>query len=220
MVLIRRLVAEAADAGVQEVFLTGGEPFLLPDLDVIVHSHVDRLPTTLLTNGMLFRGTRLATLRRMPRDGFILQISLDSATPDQHDCHRGAGSRQRTVDGIARTEGFRVRVVATERGRRPRTDGLPRQTRRHAYPALGPGDATTRTTRLRHQRTSRDRPHLLPEITVTADGVYWHPVGADHLDQLVTRELFPLRAAIDQVRRRFTEYRGTVAVGAERLPCA
>src|SRR3712207_9393797 len=39
---------------------------------------------------------------------------------------------------------------------------------------------------------------LLPEVTVTADGVYWHPVAADHPDQLVSTELFPLAAAIDE----------------------
>jgi hypothetical protein len=61
---------------------------------------------------------------------------------------------------------------------------------------------------------------LLPEVTVTADGVYWHPVGADHLDQLVTRELFPLRTAIEEVERRFTDYRQALSVGAERFPCA
>jgi hypothetical protein len=61
---------------------------------------------------------------------------------------------------------------------------------------------------------------LVPEITVTADGVYWHPVGADHDDQLVTRELFPLGAAIDEVRRRFAEYRQTVTAAADRFHCA
>src|SRR5262249_55293581 len=86
----RRLVTEAADAGVREVFLTGGEPFMLPDLDVVVSACVDRLPTTLLTNAMLFRGARLAMLRRLPREGLTLQISLDSATPQLHDLPRRA----------------------------------------------------------------------------------------------------------------------------------
>jgi pyruvate-formate lyase-activating enzyme len=222
---IRRLVAEAARAGVREVFLTGGEPFLLPDLDVVVHACVDRFPTTLLTNGMLFRGTRLALLRRMPRDGFTLQISLDSATPDTHDRHRGAGTWQRAVDGIgiARAEGFRVRVAATVAPHEADTDaqtafhdkldgmGIPREDQvvrpvaRRGFAA--DGLALTVDT-------------LLPEVTVTADGVYWHPVGADHDDQLVTRDLFPLRSAIDEVQRRFTDYRRTVAVGAQGFPCA
>ena len=44
-----------------------------------------------------------------------LQISLDSATPDLHDQHRGRGTWERAVAGIrlAQAEGFRVRVAAT-----------------------------------------------------------------------------------------------------------
>jgi len=112
---VRQLAAEALEAGVSELILTGGEPFLLPDLDDLVASCTAALPTTLLTNGMLFHGRRLARLRRMDRDRLVLQISLDSATPAVHDQHRGTGSWQRAVNGIhtAQAEGFRVRVAAT-----------------------------------------------------------------------------------------------------------
>jgi pyruvate-formate lyase-activating enzyme len=222
---ISRLVAEAAEAGVREVFLTGGEPFLLPDLDRVVASCVDRLPTTLLTNGMLFRGRRLEMLRRMPRDGLALQISLDSATAERHDRHRGAGSWKRALDGIgvALAEGFRVRVAATvaptetdvyeeaafhellDRLAIPREDQVIRPVAQRGF--AGDGVAVTVET-------------LLPEVTVTADGVYWHPVGADHLDQLVTNDLFPLRTAIDEIQLRFAEYRTTLIGAAERFPCA
>jgi hypothetical protein len=40
--------------------------------------------------------------------------------------------------------------------------------------------------------------NLIPEITVDANGVYWHPVGTD-ADLLVTGELFPLRSAIERI---------------------
>lgn len=61
---------------------------------------------------------------------------------------------------------------------------------------------------------------LVPEITVTAAGVYWHPVGADHGDQLVTREIFPLMDAITEVQRRFVEHRRTALASAQQFPCA
>jgi organic radical activating enzyme len=222
---VGRLVVEAADAGVAEIYLTGGEPFLLPDLDHIVARCAQRLPTTLLTNGMLFRGTRLNMLRRMPRDNVALQISLDSATPDRHDQHRGAGSWRKAHDGIitAKAEGFRVRVAATVSAAEhddaeqaafhqlldglglPRVDQLVRPVAQRGFAT--DGLALTVQT-------------LLPEVTVTADGIYWHPVGADHLDQLVTRDLFPLRDAIDEVIRRFAEYRRAVLARAEQFPCA
>jgi hypothetical protein len=41
----------------------------------------------------------------------------------------------------------------------------------------------------------------LPEPTVTDRGVFWHPVGADDDDLLVTREIFPLAAALERIRR-------------------
>ena len=47
------------------------------------------------------------------------------------------------------------------------------------------------------------RADLLPEITITADGVYWHPVGAEDADLLVTSEIFPLAEAFAAVRHAF-----------------
>ncbi|NED99274.1 Rv1681 family radical SAM protein [Phytoactinopolyspora halotolerans] len=222
---IRRLVAEGAEHGVTEVYLTGGEPFLLLDLDEIVRDCVARLPTTVLTNGMLFRGRRLRMLRAMPRDGLALQISLDSATPDLHDLHRGAGSWQRALDGIrtARDEGFRVRVAATVSPGAAGTDETA------AFHGLLDGLGIERADRVIRpvaQRGFADDgvtltvESLVPEVTVTADGVYWHPVAADHADQLVTRDLFPLADAIDEVRRRFADYRRESELAAQRFTCA
>jgi len=61
---------------------------------------------------------------------------------------------------------------------------------------------------------------LIPEITITADGVCWHPVAADHDDQLVTREIFPLSPVIAEVRRRRVEHRNRADAAARRSPCA
>lgn len=61
---------------------------------------------------------------------------------------------------------------------------------------------------------------LIPEVTITADGVYWHPVSADHEDQFVTRSLFPLAEAIAEVRRRFVEIRAHATSSAQFFPCA
>jgi pyruvate-formate lyase-activating enzyme len=224
---VRQLIAEGADAGVHEVFLTGGEPLLLPDLDAIVAACTARLPTTLLTNGMLFRGHRLQMLRAMPRDRLTLQISLDSATPDRHDRYRGTGSWHKALDGIrlALAEGFRVRAAATiapdsEAGEAEETT---------AFHQLLDGLGIARTDQLVRPVAKRGFASdgialtietLLPEVTVTADGVYWHPVAADHPDQLVSTTLFPLADAINEIQRRFTEYRLTAATAAQRFPCA
>jgi hypothetical protein len=47
------------------------------------------------------------------------------------------------------------------------------------------------------------RADLVPEVTITAEGVYWHPVGAEDADLLVTREIFPLSESFAAVRRAF-----------------
>jgi hypothetical protein len=45
------------------------------------------------------------------------------------------------------------------------------------------------------------RADLVPEVTITAEGVYWHPVGAEDSDLLVTRDIFPLSESFAAVRR-------------------
>ena len=51
-----RIASEAAELGVSEIFVTGGEPFLLADIGDILASCTVAAPTTVLTNGMLFAG--------------------------------------------------------------------------------------------------------------------------------------------------------------------
>ena len=198
---IRRIVREAPPLGVRELFVTGGEPFLLDDIDDIVIALVEAAPVTLLTNGMLFRGPRLAALKRLPRAHVTLQISLDSPDAPLHDAHRGRGAWQRAIDGIdvARAEGFRVRLAATVA-----TDED--EERFKAFldaKQIALEDRVVRRIALRGAAASGlalSRGDLVPEITITADGVYWHPVGADDTDLLVTRDVFPLADAFEAVR--------------------
>ncbi|GAB3232111.1 radical SAM protein [Glycomyces halotolerans] len=222
---IERLVQQGTDHGVTEVFLTGGEPFLLPDLDDIVAACIARAPTTLLTNGMLFRGRRLETLRAMPRDGLALQISLDSATPELHDRHRGKGTWQRALDGVrtALAEGFRVRVAATVAAGESGADEAAAFHTLLDQVGIARPDQVIRPIAQRgyaDDGVALTVESLIPEVTVTADGVYWHPVAADHDDQLVTRDLFPLGDAIEEVRRRFAAYRRESDSAAQRFTCA
>jgi hypothetical protein len=51
------------------------------------------------------------------------------------------------------------------------------------------------------------RADLLPEVTITAQGVYWHPVGAEDFDLLVTPEIFPLAESFAAVQRAFDRER-------------
>jgi pyruvate-formate lyase-activating enzyme len=201
---VQRIAREAAELGVKEIFVTGGEPFLLEDIGEILVSCAAAAPTTVLTNGMLLSGRRAESLRTLPRDRIVLQISLDSATPERHDLHRGLGTWARTREGIhrARAQGFRVRLATTvstdaeaeEFGQfldEERVAAEDRVIRRIALRgAASDGIAVTRAD-------------LVPEVTITAEGVYWHPVGAEDADLLVTRDVFPLSEAFASVYRAF-----------------
>ncbi len=220
---IQALVTEAAEWGVQELYLTGGEPFLLPNIDDIVQSCVDRLPTTLLTNGMLFRGQGLRKLRAMPREGFALQISVDSPTAEVHDSHRGAGSWVRALAGIrvALAEGFTVRVAATISAHDdPALDEL------HAlFDSLGipRADQVIRPIALQgvaDEGVVFSRESLIPEVTVTAEGIYWHPVAALDENALVSRQVLPLGPSLDRVQELFAEQWSSVTAATSMFACA
>ena len=203
---VRRIAREAAELGVSEIFVTGGEPFMLADIGEILAVCAAAAPTTVLTNGMLFAGRQLATLRALPRDRVTLQISLDSPTPERHDCHRGKGTWARAWKGIERalTEGFRVRIAATVS-----SDEDAEEFRRFLDAhQIEEEDRVIRRIALRGSATqgiALARADLLPEITITAEGIYWHPVGAEDADLLVTPEIFPLAESFAAVRRSFDQ---------------
>ena len=201
---VRRIAREATQLRVNEIFVTGGEPFLLEDIGEILLACAGAAPTTVLTNGMLFTGRRLESLRELPRDRVVLQISLDSATPERHDLHRGPGTWARTQEGIerARALGFRVRLAATVS-----TDAEAEEFSQFLdAEKIAEEDRVIRRIALRGVATDGvavARTDLVPEITITAEGVYWHPVGAEDADLLVTREIFPLSESFAAVRRAF-----------------
>jgi uncharacterized Fe-S cluster-containing radical SAM superfamily protein len=218
---VERICREASALGVGEIFVTGGEPFLLPDIDRIVSACAATAPTVVLTNGMLFRGKQREKLATLPRDRVTFQVSLDSPTPELHDRHRGAGSWQKALDGIriARDEGFRVRLAATvstdqaEAGFRAFLDAE----------QVTPEDRVIRRIALRgaaEDGVALARADLWPEPTFTAEGVYWHPVAATDKDMFVGPELFPLAQVFERVRAMFEAERQVHSEAASVFRCA
>ncbi len=201
---VQRIAREAPELGVKEIFVTGGEPFLLENIGEILVCCAAAAPTTVLTNGMLFAGRRAESLGALPRDRIVLQVSLDSPTPERHDLHRGSGTWARARQGIqrARAQGFRVRLAATVS-----TDSEAEEFRHFLdEEKIAAEDRVIRRIALRGSATeglALSRADLVPEVTVTAEGVYWHPVGAEDADMLVTRDIFPLSEAFAAVRRAF-----------------
>lgn len=216
---VQRIAREAKQLGVKEIFVTGGEPFLLADIGEILIACAEAAPTTVLTNGILWR--RANNLRALPRDRIVLQVSLDSATPDLHDLHRGRGTWARTRAGIqlARALGFRVRLAATVS-----TDAEAEEFRQFLdEEKIAEEDRVIRRIALRgaaSQGIALTRADLVPEVTITAEGVYWHPVGAEDNDLLVTRDIFPLSESFAAVRTAFDREREHANKLARIFNCA
>jgi len=196
----RRLIDEAVEAGITEVFLTGGEPFLLPDIGDRISYAADRVPTTVLTNAMLFQGSRLHALESLIGSPVRFQVSFDGPSADTHDPIRGAGSWAKARSGIELLvgRGFQVSVSTTETAA---NSGLERQTS-EAVTALGiqPEDHFFRPLAKRGYSDDGievSASTLEPEVTVSRDGVFWHPLACED-DLLVTRRLFPFADALGE----------------------
>lgn len=193
-----QLIDEAVAAGIDEVFLTGGEPFLLPDIFEKLTYAAERLRTTVLTNGMLLKRQRLERLEALSHLPLTLQVSLDGHTAEIHDAYRGVGSWASTVAAIRslRASGFRVAIGATETpANKPYTEEL-----RTFVRDLGTPDEAFFLRPLTKRGFSHEGIELraedvAPELTVTADGVFWHPQSAGEA-MLLSRDIFPLRDAV------------------------
>lgn len=218
----REAFGEFADLGGRELFLTGGEPFMHPELGALVDAGAG-LERTILTNAMVFgRGKRREALEAMDRS-VVLQVSIDSATPDLHDEQRGAGSWERAITGIgqARALGFRVRVAATLYDEDPvgvealhaRLDdeGIDREDR-VIRPVAQEGFAETGV------HVSIDT--LEPEPTITADGAWWHPVAVTNPHLRIADSPTPVSEVFGVVRDTLAVQDAAAAAGREVFRCA
>jgi MoaA/NifB/PqqE/SkfB family radical SAM enzyme len=105
---------QAAELGVIEVVLTGGEPFLRRDLVFALLERLEQrgVGLTLNTNGWFVDDAVADRLARL--DGLQVDISIDGATPALHDASRGVpGSWRRAVAATGRLleRGVRVQIV-------------------------------------------------------------------------------------------------------------
>jgi MoaA/NifB/PqqE/SkfB family radical SAM enzyme len=200
--VVQQLIDEAAVLNFTEVFFTGGEPFILDDIYDMLAYASSRLKTTVLTNAMLLKGTRLDRLTAINNERLSVQVSLDGAQADQHDAYRGAGSWSKTIAGIKalQARGFHVRLSTTETPANsahltevcdfhrelgiPEDDHFMRPLARRGFSSEG---------------LEVDMKNLVPELTVNVDGVFWHPLSTD-ADLQINNKIFPLATAVKKMR--------------------
>ncbi|MBA3311372.1 MAG: radical SAM protein [Nocardioidaceae bacterium] len=196
--------SEFVAQGGRELLVTGGEPFLHPQLGTLLAETASQVPVTLLTNAMVFqRGTRRETLEALDRKAVTLQVSLDSAEPGLHDRQRGAGSHAKAMTGIrlARELGFRVRVAATLQPE----DAANAEALHVALDAIGI-DREDRVIRpVAEEGFAAQGVHISldtvePEPTLTADGAWWHPVAVTNPHLKVADTPLPVEQVLDVMR--------------------
>jgi len=95
-----QVVEEMAKAGVVAIAFSGGEPLISSDFyEVATKVKEEGMYVALATNGTLITKEIAEKLKHVGVD--YVEISLDSATPEQHDAFRGtSGSFNRTLRGI------------------------------------------------------------------------------------------------------------------------
>ncbi len=209
------VVDEAVVEGFTEIYVTGGEPFLEPEIVAMVAYASERLSTVLLTNAMLFRGRQRIELERLAgRPNLVVQTSLDGARLETHDGNRGQGSWARAMEGIAIAAdlGLPIRVGMT------RTEHNAAEVEELGALLAARGitgrDFAVRPLVRRGFSSDAgveiDDTNTVPELTVTTDGVHWHPAGADietSPDMLLAPGPLPLAEGKRLVVERFLTVR-------------
>ncbi len=199
---IERALLEGRDAGMKQVYYTGGEPFLHPEMQRITRSALRLAPLTIVTNGLLIDGATAAWLAEESARSLYsldLRVSLDGMTAGQNDPVRGRGTFAGVVAALRAlaAAGFSPIVTVVEHElplqaiearllfiEFVRSLGI-RQPRLKFLPLLRIGREEKRTHGYQDPAALDGGP-LLPEVessllcssgrVVTADGVYTCPI--------------------------------------------
>jgi radical SAM protein with 4Fe4S-binding SPASM domain len=125
----KRVLEDLKSCEVIWVAVTGGEPFMRPDLfEILEYARMIGLSVLLSSNGTLIDAARAARLAELKLEG--IQISLDGPDPKTHDFQRGTkGAFERALLGLqllrdAGVRGLTVATVATSANYRTVPDVL------------------------------------------------------------------------------------------------
>src|SRR5262249_40166808 len=116
---IRHAIREAEQAGVKEIYFTGGEPFLHGEILPLLELALGTAPTTGLTNGPLIgpeQADALAAMAARAPYSLEIRVSLDDTDRERNDRVRGEGAWAKAVEAVRllRARGLLPIVTATE----------------------------------------------------------------------------------------------------------
>lgn len=99
---LKGIIREALDMGTERFYMTGGEPFLRPDIYDLIRLITEEgaRELILLTNATLFRGPRGQGLDGLSRERVKFQVSVDGGRPETNDPIRGPGTFEKAIDGV------------------------------------------------------------------------------------------------------------------------
>jgi MoaA/NifB/PqqE/SkfB family radical SAM enzyme len=193
---IRRAIQEAETLGVKEIYFTGGEPFLHPEILPLLKDSLAVAPTSVLTNGTRIDVRMAAALARLAEGAAYsldIRVSLDDVDEQRKRPHRGRGAWRNAVRAIQllAERGILPIVTATEllSGHREASDAGMYQQFRDFLRSLGitkarvkvlPVFAAGRLVGMRNVRLTeadlddldRSRLQCADARVVAADGVY------------------------------------------------
>ena len=113
---VQAYLQEAESIGVKEVYFTGGEPFLHPEMPTLLADALTIAPTTVLTNGTLITPGMAQTLRRISegsRYTLEVRVSMDHPEEAKNDRLRGWGSYAKALRAVLRLQGVGLLPIVT-----------------------------------------------------------------------------------------------------------
>lgn len=205
--------AEAKELGFTALGVTGGEPFLVPDMADLLARLSEILPVIALSNATLFTGPRLEQMTVLAGRPVAVQVSLDRPGAEANDAERGPGNFAKVTAAIRALvdRGVKVRLATTVS--EIEDVELERLCELHRNLGVADDDHIVRPI-LRRGRAVDTRMGIdaavgdLPaELTITADGAFWSPFGPTvhqgrlDTDLLIMRATRPLARSADALLR-------------------
>jgi MoaA/NifB/PqqE/SkfB family radical SAM enzyme len=113
---VLQTLEEAKKFAPKEVYFTGGEPFMHPDIKRLIEATLELAPLSILTNGILIDDEMaqwLGETFRHSRYSLDLRVSLDGTTPEENDAIRGRKTFDKILASIDRLWANGINPVIT-----------------------------------------------------------------------------------------------------------